>query len=202
MSQPSQSSDFLDPDFCREGSRPREGRPEASQAVETMQISPAQPQDWQASQKPQGSLLPLSHRQKSQAGLGSLVLTVVELVRQLMEAQVVRRMEAGRLSEAEIERAGQSLQAMRDQILSICELLDIDPADLNLDLGELGRLLPKTGSYYPDQPSQEGSILELLDRLITTGIVVDGEIDLGVAQLDLIHARLKLVLVSDAKLRG
>ncbi len=200
MSQPSQSSDFLDPDLSRGGSRPREASPEERQAVETIQISPAQPQDWQATQKPQGS--PLSNRQKSQAGLGSLVLTVVELVRQLMEAQVVRRMEAGRLSEAEIERAGQSLQAMRDQILSICELLDIDPADLNLDLGELGRLLPKPGSYYPDQPSQEGSILELLDRLITTGIVVDGEIDLGVAQLDLIHARLKLVLVSDAKLRG
>jgi hypothetical protein len=42
--------------------------------------------------------------------------------------------------------------------------------------------------------------LELLDRLITTGIVVDGEIDLGVAQLDLIHARLKLILTSNANL--
>ena len=166
-----------------------------------MQITPAQPQDWgQIEGSSTGIPVLKPKTQNAQAGLGSLVLTVVELVRQLMEAQVVRRMEAGRLTEAEIERAGQSLQTMRDQILTICDLLEIDPNDLNLDLGELGRLLPKEGSYYPDQPSQDGSLLELLDRLITTGIVVDGEIDLGLAQLDLIHARLKLVLVSDAKL--
>ncbi|NJL97534.1 MAG: gas vesicle protein K [Synechococcaceae cyanobacterium SM2_3_2] len=166
-----------------------------------MQITAAQPQDWgQIEGSSTGIPVLRPKAQNAQAGLGSLVLTVVELVRQLMEAQVVRRMEAGRLTEAEIERAGQSLQTMRDQILTICDLLEIDPNDLNLDLGELGRLLPKEGAYYPDQPSQDGSLLELLDRLITTGIVVDGEIDIGLAQLDLIHARLKLVLVSDAKL--
>lgn len=133
---------------------------------------------------------------KAEAGLASLILTLVELVRQLMEAQVVRRMEAGRLSDHQIEQAGQSLQALQEQILRICEILDIDPADLNIHLGELGSLLPPSGTYYPGQPSSNASILELLDRLITTGIVVDGEIDIGLAELDLIHARLKLVLTS------
>ncbi|MFQ3612764.1 MAG: gas vesicle protein GvpJ [Cyanobacteriota bacterium] len=144
---------------------------------------------------------PLIHSpERPEAGLASLVLTLVELLRQLMEAQVVRQMEAERLSPEQIERAGISLQTLRDQILHLCELFQIDPADLNVDLGDLGTLLPRKGDYYPGQPHREGSLLELLDRLINTGIVIDGEIDLGLAQLDLIHARLKLVLTSSAKL--
>jgi len=163
------------------------------------QISPAQPEELSGtlSRSPQPSLR--STQGSTGSGLASLVLTLVELVRQLMEAQIVRRMETDQLSEAEIERAGQSLQALQHQILNLCEILEIDPEDLNIDLGEIGSLLPKQG-YYPGYTSRESSILELLDRLITTGIVLDGEIDLGVAQLDLIHARLKLVLISSAKL--
>lgn len=164
------------------------------------QITPAQPEELSStlSRSPQPSLR--STQAKQGSGLASLVLTLVELIRQLMEAQIVRRMEAEQLSEAEIERAGQSLQALQQQILNICEILEIDPEDLNIDLGEIGSLLPKQGGYYPGYTSRESSILELLDRLITTGIVLDGEIDLGVAQLDLIHARLKLVLISSSKL--
>ena len=156
-------------------------------------ISPAGPEDLSQAQLTPG-------RKRPEAGLASLVLTLVELLRQLMEAQVVRQMEANRLSPEQIERAGSSLQALREQIRQICALLEIDPADLNLDLGDLGTLLPRQGDYYPGQPHGEGSLLELLDRLIHTGIVIDGEIDLGLADLDLIHARLKLVLTSSAKL--
>ncbi|GAB4218108.1 MAG: hypothetical protein OHK0012_25490 [Synechococcales cyanobacterium] len=136
----------------------------------------------------------------SQQGLASLLLTVVELIRQLLEAQVVRRMEANTLSPEEIERAGQSLWRLQEQIVEICTLLEIDPKDLNIHLGELGSLLPPSGSYYPGGTQAPASVLELLDRLITTGIVIDGEVDLGVAQLNLIQARLKLILTSSANL--
>jgi hypothetical protein len=88
---------------------------------------------------------------------------------------------------------------MEQQILQLCEILAIDPDDLNLDLGEFGKLLPRRGSYYPDQPNPQASVLELLDRLITTGIVLDGQVDIGLAQLDLIHLQLKLLLTSTAK---
>lgn len=135
---------------------------------------------------------------KGSQGLASLVLTLVELLRQLMEAQVVRRMEAETLSAAEIERAGQSLWQLRQQIVEICRILEIDPQDLNVDLGELGSLLPKS-PYYPGGEGGSASILELLDRLITTGIVIDGELDLGLAQLNLIQARLKIILTSSSK---
>lgn len=160
------------------------------------QIAPAEPDELSSSL----ARSPQSVETSKGSGLASLVLTLVELIRQLMEAQIVRRMEAGRLSDAEIERAGRSLQSLQEQIVTICEILEIDPEDLNIDLGEIGSLLPKQGGYYPGHHSREASILELLDRLITTGIVIDGEIDLGLAQLDLIHARLKLVLTSHAKL--
>ncbi|MFO0172140.1 MAG: gas vesicle protein, partial [Aphanizomenon sp.] len=51
-------------------------------------------------------------------------------------------------------------------------------------------------SYYPGQPSSRPSVLELLDRLLNKGIVVDGDIDLGISQIYLIHAKLRLVLTS------
>lgn len=129
------------------------------------------------------------------AGLAQLLLTVVELVRQLMEAQVIRRMEAGNLSEAEIDRAAESLRQLEAQVLQLCEVFDIDPAELNIDLGEIGSLLPRS-EYYPGESSENASILELLDRLLDTGIVVDGDVDVGLTDINLIHLRLRLLLTS------
>lgn len=139
----------------------------------------------------------LQNNQKgSNAGLAPLLLTVVELVRQLMEAQVIRRMEAEELSDADLERAAESLRKLEEQVVQLCEIFEIDPADLNIDLGEIGTLLPKNSGYYPGETSANPSILELLDRLLNTGVVVEGDVDLGLAQLNLIHAKLKLVLTS------
>jgi hypothetical protein len=123
-------------------------------------------------------------------------LTVIELLRQLMEAQVIRRMDEGVLSDIELDRAAESLQQLETQVLKLCEIFEIDPEDLNIDLSELGTLLPKNKSYYPGEKSNNPSVLELLDRLLNTGVVIDGEVDLGLAQLNLIHAKLRLVLTS------
>ena len=130
------------------------------------------------------------------AGLAPLVLTLVELIRQLMEAQIIRRMEGNTLSDEEIDRAAESLRQLEIQVLQLCEIFEIDPADLNIELSEFGTLLPKSGTYYPGETSQQPSVLELLDRLMNTGIVVEGSVDLGLAQLNLIHAKLRLVLTS------
>lgn len=137
----------------------------------------------------------LETKRGNDAGLAPLLLTVVELVRQLMEAQVIRRMEAGQLSDSDLDRAADSLRTLEEQVVKLCELFEIDPADLNIDLGEIGTLLPKSG-YYPGKNSLNPSILELLDRLLNTGVVVEGNVDLGLAQLNLIHAKLRLVLTS------
>ena len=73
--------------------------------------------------------------------LGRLVLTLVEFVRRLLEAQALRRFEANTLSDAEAERLGAALEATRGAVLTIASRLDIDPKTLMLDLGPLGRLV-------------------------------------------------------------
>ncbi len=130
------------------------------------------------------------------AGLAPLLLTVTELIRQLMEAQVIRSMERGDLSDEQLDNASDSLKKLAEQVVEICKIFDIEPASLNLDLGEAGSLLPREGGYYPGQPSAKPTLLELLDRLLNTGIVVQGEVELGLANIDLIHAKLQLVLTS------
>ena len=144
----------------------------------------------------ESTVVSLNKSESKDAGLAPLLLTVLELLRQLMEAQVIRRMDGDLLTDEELERVAESLRQLEEQIVKLCDVFDIDPADLNIDLGELGNLLPKDGEYYPGEKSQKASVLELLDRLLNTGIVVDGAVDIGLAQLDLIHARLKLVLTS------
>jgi hypothetical protein len=74
--------------------------------------------------------------------LVQLVLTIVELLRQLMERQALRRVEAGDLTEQQEERLGATLMALDDRMDELCTRYDLDRRDLNLDLGPLGQLLP------------------------------------------------------------
>ncbi|MEY2976971.1 MAG: gas vesicle protein K [Prochlorotrichaceae cyanobacterium] len=142
------------------------------------------------------ALVPAPSSPAKESGLAPLLLTVTELIRQLMEAQVIRRMEGGALSEEQLDSAAESLRLLEEQTLKLCEIFEIDPADLNVDLGELGTLLPKSGGYYPGEHNQNACFLELLDRLLNTGIVIQGDVDLGLAQLNLIHLKLRLMLTS------
>jgi len=138
----------------------------------------------------------LARPANNDAGLAPLLLTVTELIRQLMEAQVIRRMESGHLADEDLDRAAESLRRLEAEIVHLCEVFEVDPADLNIDLGDLGTLLPRNGGYYPGETSDSPSLLELLDRLLDTGVVVEGDVDLGLAQLNLIQAKLRLVLTS------
>ena len=70
-----------------------------------------------------------------------LVLTLVELIRQLLERQAIRRMEAGTLSDDETERVGLALMRLQETIADLAKQFDIDPGELNLDLGPVGKLL-------------------------------------------------------------
>ncbi|MBO9520837.1 MAG: gas vesicle protein K [Nocardioidaceae bacterium] len=74
-------------------------------------------------------------------GLVQLVLTLVELIRQLMERQAVRRVEAGDLTDDEVERLGRTLMLLEDRMDELREHFGLEPEDLNIDLGPLGRLL-------------------------------------------------------------
>lgn len=70
-----------------------------------------------------------------------LVLTLVELIRQLLERQAIRRMEGGTLSDEETESVGLALMRLQDTITELARQFDISPDELNLDLGPVGKLL-------------------------------------------------------------
>lgn len=74
--------------------------------------------------------------------LVALVLTVVELLRQLMERQAVRRFDQGGLTEDQEERVGTTLMLLEDRMNDLYAQHGLRREDLNLDLGPLGSLLP------------------------------------------------------------
>lgn len=76
-----------------------------------------------------------------QRGLVRLVLAVVELIRQLLERQALRRIDAGTLSEEQIERLGVTFLRLEEQMKSLQKQFDLTDEDLNLDLGPLGTTL-------------------------------------------------------------
>ena len=73
--------------------------------------------------------------------LAKLVLALVEFLRQLLERQAVRRMEGGTLRDAEVERMGLALMRLEEKVHEMARTFGLDPAELNLGLGPLGRLL-------------------------------------------------------------
>ena len=76
-----------------------------------------------------------------EAGLGRLVLTLVEFLRQVLEHQAVRRMEGGTLSDEEVERIGLALMRLQEKLEEIKGVFGLEGEELNIDLGPLGRLL-------------------------------------------------------------
>lgn len=75
--------------------------------------------------------------------LVKLVLTLVELVRQLMERQAIRRVDGGGLSGEQIEQLGLGLLRLDEAMTRLKDHFGLDENDLNLDLGPLGPLLPE-----------------------------------------------------------
>ena len=82
-------------------------------------------------------------RPGSDTGLGlmQLALTLVRLIHELLERQAIRRLENGTLSDEELERVGATLMQQAEELERLCAQTGIDPQDLNLDLGPLGKLL-------------------------------------------------------------
>jgi hypothetical protein len=74
-------------------------------------------------------------------GLAKLVLTLVEFLRQVLERQAIRRMDGGTLSDDEIERVGLALMRLEAKVREMAVAFGLDPDDLNLGLGPIGKLL-------------------------------------------------------------
>ena len=73
--------------------------------------------------------------------VAKLVLTLVEFIRQLLERQAIRRMDAGTLTSDQTEAVGLALMRLEDTVRELAAQFDLTPEDLNLDLGGAGRLM-------------------------------------------------------------
>ena len=76
-----------------------------------------------------------------QRSVAQLVLTLVEFIRQLLERQAIRRMEAGTLTEQQTEDVGKALMQLEETVRDIAAKFGIPADELNLDLGPLGKLM-------------------------------------------------------------
>jgi len=79
--------------------------------------------------------------ERVEKGLARLVLTLIELLRQLMERQAIRRMDAGSLTDEEIERIGETFMKLAERMEELKAEFGLEDKDLNIDLGPLGNLL-------------------------------------------------------------
>jgi hypothetical protein len=86
-------------------------------------------------------LIDLGHPKKAEQGLAKLVLTLVELIRKLMEKEAFRRVKRGTLSPVEIQKLGLSLKAVKRKLQEIQTIFGLENEDLDLDLGPLGNLM-------------------------------------------------------------
>jgi hypothetical protein len=77
---------------------------------------------------------------KMENGLAKLVLTLIEVLRKVLEHQAVRRMEGGHLSDEEVERLGVALLRLNDRMQDMKGIFGLTDDDLQIDLGPLGRL--------------------------------------------------------------
>ena len=73
--------------------------------------------------------------------VGKLVLTLVEFIRQVLERQAIRRMEANTLTAEETESVGLALMRLEETIRDLADQFGLKPEDLNLDLGPIGKLM-------------------------------------------------------------
>ena len=79
--------------------------------------------------------------QNVEKGLAKLVLTLIELIRQLLEKQAIRRMEAGSLDDDQIENLGTTLMKLENKMKELQAIFGLKDEDLNINLGPLGDLL-------------------------------------------------------------
>ena len=73
-------------------------------------------------------------------GLAKLVLSIIELIRRLLEKQALRRMDAGNLSDAEVERLGSALMKLEEKMDEMKRVFGLTDDDLNLKLGPVKSL--------------------------------------------------------------
>ena len=113
---------------------PRPRRPGKKRAVRRAQPAPVE------ALGPAAALRWNPEPEEVQRSVVKLVLSLIEFIRKLMERQAVRRLEAETLTPEEVENVGRALMNLEETVNDLARRFKIDPNELNLDLGPLGKL--------------------------------------------------------------
>ena len=123
---------------------------------------------------------------KLQNGLGKLVLTIAELLKEVLERQALRRVESGTLTKEEVERLGLAFMAIDRKLLEMSQEFGMKPGELR---AELASLVKGTGVG-----ASSTDIVAVIDRLLDRGVAVAGQVKIAVADINLIRLDLLAVL--------
>lgn len=115
--------------------------------------------------------------EKLQNGLARLVMTIVELLRQILERQAQRRILAGTLSAEEVERLGLAFMQIKQKIHEISSQFGLNSNELDI---KVGSAITKNAS------ESKASLVDILDKLLDKGTVVGGQVTISVADIDLV----------------
>ena len=116
--------------------------------------------------------------QKLQNGLGKLVLTLTEILRQILERQARRRIESGTLTIEETERLGLAFMQTRQKIIEISKEFGCSAEEIDLNLGSLIK--------SENISLNKISIVDVVDKLLDKGVMIGGQVTISVADVDLI----------------
>lgn len=86
-------------------------------------------------------LIEMDRPERAEKGLAQLVLTVVELLRRLLEREAMRRIQRGTLTSVEVERLGMTFKALGKKVEELKAVFGLHDEELNLELGPLGHLM-------------------------------------------------------------
>lgn len=131
---------------------------------------------------------------KLQMGLAKLVLTLVEVLRQVLEREALRRVESGTLSIEEVDRLGQAFMQIKQKVYELSREFGFNYEELNVNLGSLLR----AGNESLDNIS----LVDVIDRLLDKGVAIMGKVRISVADVDLIALDLLAVLSGISALKG
>lgn len=128
----------------------------------------------------------LGRKGSNQNGLAKLVLSIVELLRQVLERQALRRVDSGELTAEEVERLGYAFLELKQRIQELSKEFGIDKKELDATFGSL----IKTGNNMLD----ETSLVDLLDRCLKRGVFVGGQVKITVSDIELVGLDLYALL--------
>lgn len=131
---------------------------------------------------------------KLRVGLAKLVLTLVEVLRQVLEREALRRMETGSLTADEVERLGVSFMQIKERLYEMSSQLGLESQDLDINLGSI---------LGQKKESQSGvSLADVIDKLLSKGVAAAGKVTISVADVDLVVLDLIAVLSGISTLQG